>query len=472
MMKKKSTFGFAMRIPDAELETLKQKQWEMDCPHMAIRSRTSHKPVVFSGAGILSQSSTGQFEFKIYVNHRRNIEKWDWGASLKAGEIIPDHEFYDLSATDSDGRVWKANRLLPNFKQTVKGKTIIDGHLSKLISQGSYPPSKGCYLDFWVFRDIKIPYNKSTIERKSIARGQLRSQSNRMNAWKFRCCNIDFLLVKETANRLLISTKIAEGRFPEYFEYRLLETLQFVLGQPIPWTVMRLRSHKTIKFVLSSEKTDRHKGDFLPPLSIGLITDPKTGKFTTKYHRKLFEKYLKHIFDYPKKRHPLWGQLDAVYEASAGTFIEAQALTLVVAIESLLGNEFPNLGIPTDEDKKIIEEAAKYFSLWEGNKNIKNRIQGSIGQLKQSRALDKMRELAELGAITDDQWLAWQKLRNGITHSYLTVSFSPEKLVDLVRKNQVLLYHLIFYAIGYQGLYMDYSDLNWPIKEYPLSNTG
>lgn len=471
-MKKSSHFGFVLQLSTSEIEALKQKKWEIDCPRMTIKSRATNSPATFYGAGLITQSAAGQFSFKLYATRKRNAQEWGWDNSLKAGEIIPDHAFYDLTATDSRGRVWEAKNLLPDFKSTAIGKTIVEGKLLELFTQGQFPPTKRGHLTYWIFSDIKIPCNANTTETKSIAKGRRKSRSGSRNAWKFRCCGIDFLLVRESDKFLSIDATADEKDFPDYFEERLLESLQFVLGRPIPWTIMRKHSRQSVKIMLASERVNSNKGRFLPPLPpTTWVSDPRTGKVTTLYHRRLFEKYLKHTLGYEKRRHPLWGQINAVYEASAGMFIDAQALTLTVAIESLLGNEFPNLGTPTKKERKNIKEAQKYIAAWDGDEKIKNRIQGSVSQFFKSRALDKMRKLAELGAITNEQWEAWQKLRNATTHSYLSTSFSSDELIDLIQKNEVLFYHLIFYAISYKGPYMDFSLSDWPLKQYPIAST-
>jgi hypothetical protein len=463
-----------IELSTSELEDLRRGDWELDCPRMILRKRSSKKPATFYGAGFIKQYDDKRFIFKLYASRERNTQKWGWHETFRAGEIIPDHAYYDLVATDFKARRWVASRLLPDFGRTATGKFICEGKLFELSCQGRFPSSiqsTGNYLSLWIFSNVEIPCNTRTVKRKSVAKGRLRSKSQALNAWKFRCCGIDFLLVRESDDLLTVNASITGEEFPTYFEERLIETLQFVLGRPIPWSIMRKRTGHSVITTLSSTRAYPDKARFHPPLPPMHVTDPRTGKLTIAYHRKLFERYLKHTLGYEKKRHHLWGQLNAVYEASAGSFIDAKALALAVAIESLLGSEFPDLGRPTKKEKEVIKKAQKYIDAWDGEQEIKKRIQGSVGQLFQPRALDKMRKLAELGAITDDQWRAWKKLRDPSAHSYQSTPFTPDKFVDLVQRNEVLLYHLIFHAIGYKGPYMDFSSPDWPIKEYPPKGT-
>ncbi len=200
------------------------------------------------------------------------------------------------------------------------------------------------------------------------------------------------------------------------------------------------------------------------------MIDENTKKITATHHRKLFERYLQHVIEYDKSHHALWAQINAVYEASSGMFIDAQALTLTVAIESLLASEFSDLSKPSDSDIQAIKEAQAYFQAWTGRQDIKDRINGSMGQLKQARAGDKMRALVRVGAITEEQSKAWQKLRNASTHSYQTNSLSSDEFRKLLSQVEVLFYHLIFYTIGYRGPYVDFSSPGWPLKHYPANS--
>jgi hypothetical protein len=183
--------------------------------------------------------------------------------------------------------------------------------------------------------------------------------------------------------------------------------------------------------------------------------------------RRLFAKYLQHTINYDQPLHPLWAQLNAIYEASKGMFIDAHALTLTVAIESIMSIEFAHLGKLNKKEKETIKEALKYIDNWNGNTEIKARIKGSVNALFQPRVGDKMKALVEAGAITSMQWKAWQKLRNTNAHSYQTHNLKHSEFIELIFQINVLFYHLIFYSIGYKGPYMDVSVLGFPIKQYP-----
>lgn len=451
-----------------ELIAFRKNSWLADCPRMVLKSQANQNPTTLYGSGFISQSSDGRLQFKIYVTRERAASNSDFLDSITAGEVIPEQCFYAFRATDSTARVWHAERLLPNFSRVATGKVIVQGTLRELVCQSRAPTSvtlKGSSLTFWVLDDSKIPTNATTIRRQSIARVRHKSRGFVRNVWTFRCCGTTFLLTKDGEDLLTVRASISEGRFPLFMEDRLVETLQFVLGRPIPWAIMRKQVGQKMTIVLTSRRTVNGNARFLPPLP-EVFVDPRSGKLSTRHHRRLFECYLKHTLSFKRKRHPIWGQINAVYEASLTSFVDALALTLTVAIESLLGSEFVDIGKPTKADNQAIKDIIRHFDGWSGKEDIKARVRGSLSQLSQPRALDRLRELVKQGAITDDQLKAWKELRNPSAHGQVS-SLSSEKLIRLTQKVEVLFYHLIFCAIGYRGLYLDFSEPDWPLREYP-----
>jgi hypothetical protein len=453
---------------DSERDDLKNGSWSVECPRMILKSRSKGTPATFSGLGYIKLVADGQLEFKLYTSRQHNAKWGGDNSAFVAGKIIPDSAYYDLAVTDFKGRNWESSELLPDFKWCANGKPIVEGRLAQLSCVGRLPKStspKGCRLELEVFDNVSIPCNDETRHRKSVA-GKLTTRSRSLNAWRFRCCENDFLLVKEEDESLTIDTH-SGAKFPMHFEERVVETLQFVLGYPMHWSIMRKRMGRDLVITLSSKLSSAEKTRLPAPLPIRQLVDPKTHKLTTIYHQRLFEHYLKHVIRFDQMRHTLWGQVIAVHQASTAAFIDAQALTLAVAIESLLGSEFPDMGKPTKRDIKEIQKAQEYLEGWNGNQRIKDRIKGSVSQLLQSRATDKMRELVKKGSITEDQSKAWQRLRNASTHSFQASSIPPEEFGDLLQQVEVLFYHLIFLAIGYRGPYIDFSTPGWPIKNYP-----
>ena len=454
--------GRQAELSKPELENLKHSLWEIDCPRVTVKRRSLQNPFVSNGSGFIKQVSNHQLIFKFYVN-AEEYSRVD--RNFQLGKTISDESYYDLIALDYKGRSWHCERILIDINESASGDWILQGIIPKMICKGEISHEvdcKGSSLEIRVFDNINIPCNEGTLTRKSVAQGIQSSESIFRNVWKFECCNLDFLLVKEDPNLLTINVASSQEAILEYLRERILETLQFILGYPINWTTSYQRIGHMTELTLCSPRQRAISSRFQAPFILG-------GYFNNedKVFHHLFVRYLQHTINYDQPLHPIWAQLNAVYEASSGMFIDAHALTLSVAIESLLSIEFANLGGLTSEDKNAIEEALNYVENWNGKEGIKKRIKGSINGLYSIRADDKMRILVDIGAITEEQQQAWKKLRNTNVHDYQTHKLKHNKFVNLIFKINVLFYHLIFYAIGYEGVYMDISEIGFPIKHYP-----
>jgi hypothetical protein len=457
--------GRQAELSESELESLKHSLWEIDCPQVTVKSRSPQSPCTFNGSGFLKQVFSHQLIFKFYVNAQEYSRA---NRNLQLGETIPDEAYYDLTALDYKGRSWHCERILIDINRSASGEFIIQGSIPKIICEGEIPQNVNCRgsgLEIRVFDNVNIPCNERTLTRKSVARGRQSSKSMSRNAWKFKCCKLDFLLVKEDEKLLIINVVSSEESISEYLRERVLETLQFILGCPINWATSYKRIGHITEVALCSPRQRSTSPRFMPPFMLG-------GYFINeaKVFRRLFVKYLQHIINYDQPLHPLWAQLNAIYEASSGMFIDAHALTLAVAIESIVSSEFSHLVKLTEKEKDAVQKALEYIDDWNDNTGIKDRIKGSVNALLQPRVGDKMKALEKVGAITKAQAKAWQNLRNKSAHSYQTHNSKNAKFVELIFQINVLFYHLIFYAIGYKGVYMDVSEIGFPIKQYPSND--
>lgn len=449
-------------LSKSELESLKHSIWEIDCSHIAVKSRSLQNPRTFDGSGFIKQVAKHRLTFKCYASTQNQNYT---GRKIQLGETIPDAAYYDLTAIDYKGRRWHCERILVDISKSASGVFIVQGSIPKITCKGEISQRVECIgsrLEIRVFDDIDIPYNERTIAKKSVARGLQTSKSMSRNTWKFRCCKLDFLIIKEDKGLLSINVTSDEERVPEYLRERVLETLQFVLGYPVNWAVSYKRFGYTTEVTLCSPRRRLAGSRFRPPFILGGYFIKEAQVF-----RRLFVKYLQHIINYDQPLHPLWAQLNAIHEASNGMFMDAHALTLAVAIESIVSSEFEHLGRLTRSEKDAIQEALQYIEGWDDDTGIKSRIIGSVKSFSHPNVSDKMKALAEAGAITKKQWKAWKNLRNKSTHSYQAHNSKNSKFVRSIFQINVLFYHLIFYAIGYEGPYMDTSEVGFPIRQYP-----
>lgn len=272
-----------------------------------------------------------------------------------------------------------------------------------------------------------------------------------------------FIIRPEAAGTLFEATD-RENAAPELFSRRVWETLQFILGRPVHWSISQERRGAQMLTRLSSVRPIPPGARIRPPIARTWVAEGN--RLTSKYHRRLFERYLRHTLLSTDRQHHLWGFINTATEVGASSFIDVHGLVLGVAIEVVLDREFPGLGKPDAETKSAIQAAQDYVNQWKGPESMKARLTGLTAGLTQIRAIDRLQALAAAGAINPDHVRAWKRLRNVNAHTFQSGELGANQ-IDLIKQCTVLLYQIIFYAIGYKGVYTDYATSGWPLRTYP-----
>lgn len=459
------TKAFYKGITEKELKDFRANTCVVECQSVEIRERGENK-VLCSGPGSLSISAQNGISYKIYTELSPETRTRFDNVDFLAGQIIPESSYYDMRITDVTGRVWNSARMRPDQIFFGADTSVIDGMLDEIHQEEALPFTNSHKTQYrWqVFEKVEIPTNEQTNVRTSIARGRRRPESSSSNVWRFRCLECDFLLISEP-DMLRIEMDSERQNLSAHFSQRIIETLQFVLGRPVRWSVFREYHQGKAITTFRTLPPLVFGGRGLPPLPRKDIVEK--GRFTTRHHRKLFGRYLRFVQRSGERQHHLWGLVNTVYESSAGSFIDIQALTLTVAIEALLQNEFAGYVSLTKRELEEVRAAQKFVRTWVGSERIANRLHGLAGQLSHPRAKDKMDKMVACSAITAKHVSAWQKLRNLNAHDFQSGKKGGEALVNLMPEVTVLFYHLIFHLIGYKGIYVDYATHGWPFRMYP-----
>lgn len=273
------------------------------------------------------------------------------------------------------------------------------------------------------------------------------------------------MLIVQGADRMSMNVYSERNRLPPRIELRLLEALEFVIGHAVRCQVVRIRRSHTVETTVSAVRGDLGTARWQPPLVQQWVWIPGTNRITSRHHRRLFERFLAHGISCGGRMHSVSDQLAAIREASTARYIDAYALTMTVAVESLAFSD-AHVRVRRPAERQI-QSLLSWIRNWGDSEELKLRALGAVANLGQTRAGDILRNLVRKAVITKQQYEAWQKLRNRSAHEYQLLRGSPNQLRELLPRVQVLFYRLVFHAIGYRGPYTDYSSPEWPTRQYP-----
>jgi hypothetical protein len=452
------TFLTPNSLTQREFLALRENRFELHCLKMELESLASGGPG-FSGPGVIRQDSDGQLHFTLYAKEALSASEFlrriNRGMNLPLGSIIPKSEFYRLSAEDSKGREWICDQVSPGTDSSSGQGTICTGNLAEItcLNEGLDEAKDFLYLE--IFDNTKLPYNAQTIVNKNVAGKE--SVSISLNVLQFSTHGIEFLIQQEEMS-LFLTAKSTDLQFVDFFETKVIEALQFVLARPLRWSVMIKQSNENTLTCIRNVRPDNLKYDVQPPIALSL---DHIDEFC-----EIFGRYLGHVLKYPgNKLHPISAQMRSICRASIGT-IETKSLILSVAVESILKHVYETKFQLSSEEEEWINKAQGYFCSWGGPENLSKRIAGLFSMLHTPSASMRLYELVELSAIKDEHRRAWKTLRDKLAHGEALGSNSLQEFLELSNTVLVLFYHLVFFAIGYEGKYTDYSTIGWPTKDY------
>ena len=309
---------------------------------------------------------------------------------------------------------------------------------------------------------MRIPGNASTKVTTVTPDGSI-SRHLRLDTAQVKTVFGDFNIFNRPG--MLVVEAVSPTMFPAHFETRIVEALGFVLAKPLTWNVIELVEGgvETVRLRGVPEAVDAK----LQPPVVGGTIDMSGGDVW-----RLFNQYLTMVCTHAGPEfHPCSRHVFSVLEASAGT-VGARGLALGVAVDGLAKELFPDAGVLPTTLKPLVKQLRTYFRAWpefhnEGTKRaLHDRVDAMLGRILDVSAKSRLFALAREKSVYEAHIKAWNDLRHASAHGVMPGSDDIQTLVDLCGGVTVLMNHLVFRAVGYEGTYRDYSVHGWPKKRY------
>ncbi len=444
-----------------EIKKYESENLNIDCTQIKLTPMEESSNPMLKAPGSIIQKAGSGFVLKMFSSDE--VPPWisfDRITRLEPGKTISKSEYYHMCATDWRGGKWESDWIYPNYHSGPSG-TIITADLSYIQQVGSLPEkSTVSTIEIKFKGDLRIPANTvSRIEAK-VGEKVTHKQSN-INVCKFDSCGIDFEIVQEGEWTILqaISNKHV---FDEGLAHRIQEMLQICTGRQLKWSSLKITKKDEEAIVLPGIRIIEKKGRVYPPINFSDMENIDDAI-------RLMSCYLeKTINCRDTSVHYLFYPLYEVILASQSS-IESEALFLVVSVESILKYATNDFDFMDEETRQWIDDLKKKIQSCRSYPlPFRNRLLNLLGMMESPSAAEKLHALLKKGAIYEGHIQIWKSLRPKLAHGDTNFR-SVQEFLDMCLSVRVLLYHLFFHCIGYQGKYTDYSSRGWPAREYPNS---
>jgi hypothetical protein len=377
---------------------------------------------------------------------------------LVIGEIVPDSYFYRLRATAVDGTTWINPKVAIRVQPGVAG-TLVTFRPDFLTTSRPAVDANRTAVAF-VFLDTlpfpltattnviqKGPGGEQTFWKRDGSRQETAKMGLTYQEWKEGTVHCEF-------------TAVFTEPAPLGFENRVLEAIRFVTAVPASWVMLEYNQGGQVYLELCPYRTPQHH----------LIDAPlRASEHPDDFFRLLQTFYVHACGNTVGEEFSQLSTAIGSLFSLKGVDMAAISLVIGVAIEALLKVEFSDL---EDTDPALVADVQAVEkmidSMTEIPESTRNRMKGSMGGLKSTRAQDKLGKLQKMGLVTLAELEHWKKLRNTSAHGSLRVD--PEKVqqhLQRIYSVATLAYKLAFLRIGYFGPYTDYGAPRWPTAWFP-----
>lgn len=406
-----------------------------------------------TGPGSLSQNRDGEIELKAHIAFSEldmMVTLLNRSMGSEAGALVPEDGYHNVEATDALAAVWDCGRLIINSSVSFPTLSGVFHAKPSVLRRTDNVGSSRRKLRLYFF-------NQETRDWRGLLGGPYETEIGGL---------VFDLKIDEVQNGQILVEATSEADFLEAFERRLIESLQFVVGQSLHTAIVDEFTSSVRTLSLYGSSSHIRRVPAFPPLEIN------TSQYTVQ-HVELLRRYLTYLFSQPNEG--IWSPpssfLSLLRSASEGS-IDSWLIGICVAVEGLAGLIEYKQTAATDEITKFQEHVAQWIKDEVISEGTANRITGLVGQLGSARPIDRMKSLVSSCLLYQDDIRTWSKVRNSAVHTRKpsAADWESEKLqgrIDQLHDVYRLLYFIIFQVIGYNGKYTDYAERHFPVRDYP-----
>ncbi|MFC1781912.1 hypothetical protein ACFLZ8_06600 [Planctomycetota bacterium] len=228
-----------------QIQLLKTGKWEVYSGEMLVKKQDGTEKI--SGPGFIRQINQNYFQITIFnLNEKNgfkeNILQMLEGYKFKSGEIIPQSENYHLVTKDE----WRSNRLSEPDRYFTEYGTIITFCTREIFSEEKrYAPKVKAGVTFTAFHEYKDYPSNQTLHYGKFIAGEGKPGFHLcvadVDVWSYSLR----LIVHDGESMLSLVSRRNKKRHNDSIEFRAIEALEFVLGEPFEWNMKTIFDSKT-----------------------------------------------------------------------------------------------------------------------------------------------------------------------------------------------------------------------------------
>ena len=441
-----------------DLRALVASEFELRCGAMRLCPTGASPGDASSGAGYLRQTPTGELALVMFIAAQPPPRRILWETNRKSGELLAGEDYYCLDAIDFAGRAWTATRVRPHFTQFQGGPEplwMAEATLRELRGAENLRGTRaGSSLRLWYRGEIEFPF-QTVLRQVETAGERMLSESLSIAAAEFSAVGCEFF-VRHESGYLVVQASTQDERLAPELERRVHEALEFLLARRLAWAAVERREGAERAWRLSGAPLNDTRGRMqLPVAFTPAIRDECEPAL------ELFRRFLERIHLHRGEGLPdLSVAMKSALEGSRSP-LDAHALDIAVAVEAVLGAEFADLGEASASFRSDLVQVGEAIEALAISDETKLRLRGRISSMSAASAKSRLLALANRGDIAMAEVRAWETIRHRGAHGAF-ISGVDQDYVNAFWGLVMLLYRLIFAAVGYQGPYRDYGQLGWP----------
>lgn len=408
---------------------LKNKRFKQKLNDVTFTQRECINPVIIKGEGELYQNGNGVMEVRIVAktsdhSHSHVMDSED------VGLVKPEHRYYDLVATDSQGIQWNAKRII--VRNPTADKHVISSSIPSI--------------------ERNLSLCNENHRYKSILNFQSKDLSNRNLFIQIYDVSINILIEDDFVDVYIESNDSIRS---EKISNSIYKPLSILLGKQICPIASETYSVNDCKQTIYSVNNELVGKSLYAPL--GDLYNVNDGEqFIKLYLAKIT------LDNYGcDKIFPSWHDALICNQSSIHGALYSRSSQIEGLVKSYFKDRY---GKSTDyrNDLKIAEKLIKSLP---SDNQAKNDILSNMGNLKTKAPKRIVSELCEEMHVNVDCLDAWNEIRNRKSHGEIAVydNIGLKYEIDRMNKSLYLMYRIILKIINFNGYCKDFSTEGFPL---------